>query len=237
MNRVVCLVAVLSLTAPRLMSANQAATPRDAATTQTDTKSPAFEVAEIKRNRSGVPMSGSADINLAGHVHLTAVPLRLLISAAWQVKEYAIVGAPAWVASERYDLAANTPPGTSNDDFHVMLRNLLIERFRLVAHNSEKVMNAYALIVDKGGPKMQETIAENSTEIGCSGRREQGMAHRTCKNLSMELFATVLPGLAPPLHRCAGRKPYRFKWPLRFRPFMAAAAAAVKDRSAGSDNL
>jgi uncharacterized protein (TIGR03435 family) len=44
---------------------------------------------------------------------------------------------------------------------------------------------------------MQETIAGSSDETGCSGRREQGMAHRTCKNASMALFVEALPGLAP----------------------------------------
>jgi uncharacterized protein (TIGR03435 family) len=164
---------------------------------QSATGQPTFDVAEIKRDHSGMPMSGSGDIHLAGHLRLTGMPLRLLMAAAWQVKEYAIVGGPAWVTSDRYEVVANTPPGTSNEDFHLMLRSLLTERFRLVVHNGEKVMNVYALVVDKGGPKMQEASSGSSDETGCSGRREQGMAHRTCKNLSMELFVEVLPGLAP----------------------------------------
>jgi hypothetical protein len=54
---------------------------------------PAFEVAEIKLNRSGNPMSG--DFHQAGHLHLTGIPLTYLMAAAWQVKEYAIEGGPA----------------------------------------------------------------------------------------------------------------------------------------------
>lgn len=156
---------------------------------------PTFEVAEIKLNRSGNPMSG--DFHQAGHLHLTGIPLRFLMAAAWQVKEYAIVGGPKWLDSDRFDVAANSPPGTSIKDVQLMLRSLLIERFRLVVHNGEKVMGVYALVVDKGGPKLQETTAESSDPMGCSGQRERGLAHRTCKNTSMALFAEALPGMSP----------------------------------------
>jgi hypothetical protein len=70
---------------------------------------PAFEVAEIKLSRPGSPMSG--DFHQAGHLHLTGIPLRYLIAAAWQMKEYAIVGGPAWLNSDRFDVAANSRPG------------------------------------------------------------------------------------------------------------------------------
>jgi uncharacterized protein (TIGR03435 family) len=125
------------------------------------------------------------------------IPLRFLMAAAWQVKEYAIVGGPAWLDSDRFDVAANAPPGTPTRDVQLMLRSLLIDRFSLVIHTGEKVMSVYALVVDRGGPKLQETTAESSDRMGCSGRREQGLAHRTCKNTSMALFAEALPGMSP----------------------------------------
>jgi uncharacterized protein (TIGR03435 family) len=162
---------------------------------QSSTGLPEFDVAEIKLDRSANPMS--ADYGQAGHLHLTGFPHRPLMAAAWQVKPYAIEGGPAWLDSDRFDVAANAPQGTSPKDVQLMLRNLLIERFRLVAHNGEKVMAAYALVVGKGGPKLQETTAGSSDPMGCAGQREQGMAHRTCKNTSMAVFADSLPGMSP----------------------------------------
>jgi uncharacterized protein (TIGR03435 family) len=179
---------------------------------------PAFEVAEIKLNRSGDPMSG--DFHQAGHLHLAGIPLRYLMAAAWQVKEYAIVGGPAWLDSDRFDVAANAPPGTSAKDVQLMLRSLLLERFRLVVHTGEKVMGVYALVVDRGGPKLQETTAEISDPMGCSGRREQGLAYRACKNTSMALFAEALPGMSPHyidlpvanLTGLSGRYDFKLSW-------------------------
>ena len=39
-----------------------------------------------------------------------------------------------------------------------MLQNLLAERFQLKVHRATKVMAAYALVVDKKGPKLQPGI-------------------------------------------------------------------------------
>jgi uncharacterized protein (TIGR03435 family) len=139
----------------------------------------------------------SGDFQQAGHLHLTGIPLRYLMAAAWQVRQYAIVGGPSWLDSDRFDVAANAPPGTSTKDVQLMLRSLLVDRFRLEVHNGEKVMGVYALIVDKGGPKLQETTVEDSDSIGCSGQREHGLAQRACKNMSMSVFAESLPGISP----------------------------------------
>ncbi len=162
---------------------------------QSPTALPAFDVAEIKLNRLGSPMSG--DLHQAGHLHLTGISLRLLMAAAWQVKDYAIVGAPAWIDSDHFDVAANAPPGTSTKDIQLMLRSLLLERFRLVVHDSEKVTRVYALVVVRGGPKFHATTAASSDLMGCSGGRANGLAHRTCKNTSMALFAEQLPRMSP----------------------------------------
>jgi uncharacterized protein (TIGR03435 family) len=46
----------------------------------------------------------SGDFHQAGHLHLTGITLRYLMAAAWQAKEYAIVGGPAWLDSDRMTL-------------------------------------------------------------------------------------------------------------------------------------
>jgi uncharacterized protein (TIGR03435 family) len=139
----------------------------------------------------------SVDYGKAGHLHMIRVPLKMLIESGWDVKPYAIEGGPAWIETDRFDVVANTPPGLANSDFQLMMRSLLIERFHLEVHNGEKVMSAYALVMDKGGPKLQETTVGSSDESGCSGQREAGMAHRTCKNTTLGGFADLLHGMAP----------------------------------------
>jgi uncharacterized protein (TIGR03435 family) len=133
---------------------------------------PEFEVAEIKHSASMVAMP--AQITPSGHVRLTGLSLRLMISVAWEVEEYAVVGGPAWRNSDLFDVVANAPAKTPPKDLRAMLKGLLTERFRIEVHTEEKPMRVYALIADKGGAKLKETTAAPGGPGGCSGQREQG---------------------------------------------------------------
>jgi len=56
-----------------------------------------------------------------------------------------------------FEIVAIMPPETTKDQFHVMLQNLLVERFKLTMHRETKELPMYALVVAKGGPKMTES--------------------------------------------------------------------------------
>jgi len=58
-------------------------------------------------------------------------------------------------------------------------------------------MRVYALTVAKGGPKLKGTETPESETSGCSGNRQLGLAHRSCKATSMALFAESLPKMSP----------------------------------------
>jgi uncharacterized protein (TIGR03435 family) len=156
---------------------------------------PAFEVAEVKHSASKVTQP--AQITPSGHIRLTGVSLKLLMSAAWEVEEYAILRGPAWLDSDLFDVAANAPPKTPPKDLRAMLKALLIERFQIAVHAEEKPMRVYALMADKGGPRLKETSASPAEPSGCTGQREQGLAYRTCRNTSMTLLAETLPRMSP----------------------------------------
>jgi uncharacterized protein (TIGR03435 family) len=49
------------------------------------------------------------------------------------------------------------PEGSTKDDAPAMLRALLVERFKLVAHKETQEHPVLALVVGKGGPKMKES--------------------------------------------------------------------------------
>ncbi len=155
---------------------------------------PAFEVAEIKPSK--LPVPGTSQLTESGHLRLTGVSLRLLISGAWRVKKDAVTGGPSWLDSDRFDVVANAPAKTSPADLQLMLRSLLVERFHVAVHTDERMRPVYALTVDKSGPRMKET-PEPSDRSGCTGGRENGMAHRVCLNTSMALFARLLPTMSP----------------------------------------
>jgi hypothetical protein len=72
---------------------------------------PAFEVAAIKRNVSGEP-EGRLAMQTGGHFRATNFDVRNLIAFAYRTERRnlfpsQIIGAPGWLATERYDIVAN----------------------------------------------------------------------------------------------------------------------------------
>ena len=137
-----------------------------------------FEVASVRRveipaNANGVPV-----FPVTGGVG-TGEPLRItyrgtwlfgLIAEAFGVRSDQITG-PAWLATTRYDIVANIPPGATKDDFKLMLADLLRERFRLQFHMDSKIRPIYVLRAGNNGPilKPTERRADDATEPSARG--------------------------------------------------------------------
>jgi len=121
---------------------------------------PTFEVASVKSNKNG-PGSPMMGRSLPGRFEATNMPPKILLLQAYGVPSYRIQGAPAWLDSERFDIAAKAPDGTQPDQLMLMIRALLIERFKLVAHRETKESPIYALVLARSdgklGPKLTKT--------------------------------------------------------------------------------
>jgi uncharacterized protein (TIGR03435 family) len=85
--------------------------------------------------------------------------LKTLIAAAYNLNPQAILGGPAWVDSDHYDITARTPGGARPDlnEQMSMLRKLLTDRFQLAFHRDQKEMRVYVLTLAKGGAKLKES--------------------------------------------------------------------------------
>lgn len=151
-----------------------------------------FETAIIKPYKAG-----GADE--AGHV-LAGGQLSLgnrtaieLVSFAYSVRENAIEGSPDWFRSEHFDVIAQAPPGTVVTSLRLMMRALLASEFRLRVHEDTKVQDAFALVVAKGGPKLQR--AARAISPGCArGAPKDGFSHHIdCYNMTMSDLAERLP--------------------------------------------
>ena len=59
-------------------------------------------------------------------------------------------------------IAASADPGATPDHIRLMLRQLLIDRFKLVAHTKTERRSGYALVVATNGPKLQTKNADGS---------------------------------------------------------------------------
>lgn len=175
-----------------------------------------FEVASVKT--SPPDEKGCCfQVTPGGGLEARAMPMRILLAAAWDVdwdhSEEKIAGQPKWVDSARFDIDAkassttNAPPlmgsGYIDDDVRLMLRALLMERFRMKVHYEDRLTKAYTLVSVK--PRMKK--ADPANRGSCKEARTMANDPRdvnpmlarllTCQNATMAQFAAQLQGLSP----------------------------------------
>jgi len=125
-----------------------------------DSALPTFEVASVKVNKNG-PTSPMMARMLPGRLEATNMPVRFLFQQAYRLPTYQMQGGPAWLDSERFDIRAKAPEGTPQEQLSLMVRALLIERFKLVAHRETKEAPIYELVMARSdgrlGPKLSKT--------------------------------------------------------------------------------
>jgi uncharacterized protein (TIGR03435 family) len=133
---------------------------------------------------------------------MTGASLKLIIQNAYDLQDYQIEGAPAWINSARFDIFAKMdapsteypPAGATSQEWEaeqkleeVRLQSLLADRFKLRVHKGTKELPTYDLVVAKGGPRL-----EKSTEN--KGFRT-GRGEFICSDSSMEDFTSLLSGI------------------------------------------
>ena len=152
-------------------------------------QTPAFEVASIKPNRSG---GGGSSIRQAkGQLTMENVPLRKMTLWAYGIpddREYALIG-PGWLGTERFDIAAKYPGETPLAQIREMTQNMLAERFKLALHRETRQLPMFALVVAKGGPKIQATAPGPANTNGGPGHLQ---ATRITMQKLCDLFARMV---------------------------------------------
>jgi len=88
--------------------------------------SPTFEVATVKPNKSG-DRNQFIQRQPGGRVAVTNMPLRGLITFAYQLATFQLIGGPSWIASDRFGMVAKLegnqefpPPGSGPDPIQVI---------------------------------------------------------------------------------------------------------------------
>jgi uncharacterized protein (TIGR03435 family) len=122
-----------------------------------------FEVASVRLAApadSQASSGGRARTTGAGSVSVTSdrasyldFTLKSLLARAYDLQPFQVSG-PAWIDSERYDVVATIPEGTTKEEISVMLQHLLTERFSMTLHSETKDHPGYILGIGKGGPKL-----------------------------------------------------------------------------------
>ncbi|HEY3840069.1 MAG TPA: TIGR03435 family protein [Bryobacteraceae bacterium] len=126
-----------------------------------------FEVASVKPAPPDAPGMFSRILPDGGW-KIDGATLRNLIGMAYGVRGFQVSGGPKWIDTDRFDIDARSvvwdtgnPPDRArmSEEYkrtNERLRNLLADRFHLTLHPETREQPVYALVVAKGGPKLQE---------------------------------------------------------------------------------
>ena len=123
-----------------------------------EAKGPEFEVASVRQaGKDAGPASttggpGSEDPERITYSNVT---LKNVLFQAYGVNAERIAG-PGWLDSERYHITAKLPRGATQEQFRMMLRNLLADRFKLTLHHDPKELAVLVLTALPGGLKIKE---------------------------------------------------------------------------------
>jgi uncharacterized protein (TIGR03435 family) len=151
----------------------------------------------------------------------------VLLSAAYGVQDYQIVGAPGWVASDRFDVTftpdkteVGLEPGMAPKEIHSYLdRNwqrlqaVLRDRFGLVLRAQTRELPIYGLAQARHGNKLTVHADEKS---GFPSIQTNGRSRITATNATMDMLAQQLSmELRRPVHdetALNGRFDFKLEW-------------------------
>jgi uncharacterized protein (TIGR03435 family) len=152
-------------TIPRIYAQSSPATPSPGGV---GAASLTFEVASVKPNKSG-DQRVMIQMPPNGRYTATNVALRMLLRQALDVQDFQIVGGPNWLASDRFDIVAKPPDGmTGPEQIRPMVRALLADRFKLVAHNETREMPIFSLVVARADGKLGPKLSD--AKVDCEAR-------------------------------------------------------------------
>jgi len=163
-----------------------------------------FAVASVKPSDPASTRSGM-NIDPGGLVVVAGNTLKQLVAFAWNIDSEQIANGPGFMDSERFDITAkafaddgNTARRTLDEDaIRVMMRALLVDRFRLAVHNEDRPEPAYVLTAGK----LKIKAADPSNRSDCQNVPTPGGGPRprmmACQNTTMAGFVVQLMRFAP----------------------------------------
>lgn len=150
---------------------------------------PSFEVATIKPSKPDTP---GKMFRVQGRRFSTVnTTLSDIISFAYGTHPKQLVGAPAWVETDKFDIEAQ-PDGEgapSDKQWKIMWQKLLAERFTLSFHRDKKELSVYVLSAAKTGPKL---IKSDKDAGSLPGLWFTGLGKLNVSNATMEDFAGLM---------------------------------------------
>jgi uncharacterized protein (TIGR03435 family) len=218
---------------------------------QSEQKPLTFDVVSVKPNTSGdvsVSMTPSP-----GGVTITNYTLQFLLRVAYQIQDFQIINAPSWLTIARFDVVGKTGTATTNQSLRPMLRAVLNDRFKFVAHTEARELPVYELKIAKSdgtfGPRFhspsrcvpqiqaQTNAPQNGRPAVCDNKvlagsmASSGISMRAfAVNLSVFLGRTVIDRT-----RFTGTFDYELTWTPEFLPLGLNSVDTVTNLPADPD--
>jgi len=207
--------AILFLSFPALLGAQESQSAAAGAAT--------FELGIIKPSK---PDAQGNTFRVRGHrFAATNTSLSDLISFAYGIHATQIIGAPAWVAADKYDLTAQSSIAGQSSEmlWRGMLQKYLLECFKLKFHRDTQELPLYVLTVGRTGPKLTKSkedpngIPALSVTLGARNPANANLGAVAARNANMGDFARVMQRLVlewPVADRTgiAGRYDFALNW-------------------------
>jgi uncharacterized protein (TIGR03435 family) len=177
-----------------------------ASTQSTATSTPAFEVASIKRSEQ-LDAGGTLRMQPGGLFSAVNVDTMTLLLGAYRTAERRlfrtqVIGAPAWLIEERYDITAKVganlaarPQGELLAELPRLLQGLLEDRFALRVHHETRELPVYALTIKDAqlGPGLRRSTSDcAATPSACAIQFSTGHVH--AGSVDLETLINLLSG-------------------------------------------
>jgi uncharacterized protein (TIGR03435 family) len=157
---------------------------------------PGIEVATVKPSNPDRP---GKLFTLNGQDVVTInTTLSDLITMAYDLHAKQLIGAPAWLESEKYDLnvRSDVPGQPSVAQMKILIQKLVADRFQLKFHREKKELPVYAITVGKAGAKFKKSEADPNglPSLFFGGAGPGGGTNLNVINATMAEVAQVLQG-------------------------------------------
>ncbi len=205
---------------------------------------PSFEVASVRLHTSDDPRTMLV-AQPGGRFLAVNIPLRTIIRAAFRLQDDQIVGGPAWLDTDRFDIDARAAgmPGAPGAELLGMLQSLLSDRFKLTTHRETRELAVYALERSrsdgKPGPALRPTecpdLAVDLAAAKPCTNISSGTGLLTIRGIPLDVFAEYL---APSVNRVVVNRTAldgRYDAQLKWLPDSPAAPAPGQTASAGDE--
>jgi len=189
---------------------------------------PSFEVATVKPSPPNQPGKGFGF--RGGRFTTRNTNLNDLIGFTYRLHPKQIVGAPAWFATDLYDIQGKPDlPGRPNPgQTEAMLQKLMADRFQLKFHHEKRELSVYVIGVGSGSLKITKSASAPNDNSAFFFRN---LGDLTVRNQSMTDFAswmqTVLDKPVVDETELPGKYDFQLKWTpdeSQFATFRAAGA-------------